>query len=236
MQSRFIFDTIAAMLPKVIFFMGLPGSGKGTQAEIVVDRYGFFHFDTGKELERKLHDPAEQHDPFIQRERENFDTGKLNTPEWVREVVKEKIREYAGQGKELVFSGSPRTRAEAEALFPVFGEIFGKENLVVFLLEVKEETSLFRNSNRRVCEKCRIPVVWNSTTEKWFFCPRCGGALVRRTLDNPEVIKKRFQEFHERTEPAITYLEEQGAVIVRVPGEDLPEVVAERVRIHLEGV
>ncbi|MBI2637865.1 MAG: nucleoside monophosphate kinase, partial [Candidatus Sungbacteria bacterium] len=85
--------------PKAVIFMGLPGSGKGTQADIVSERFGFFHFDTGKVLEREWYDPAKQNDPIVLRERKNFESGVLNSPEVVNEVVKRHIEEHIKEGR-----------------------------------------------------------------------------------------------------------------------------------------
>ena len=58
---------------KAIIIYGLPGSGKGTQANLLADKLGLIHFDTGKYLERIVHDPANKKNKIIRRERKNFD-------------------------------------------------------------------------------------------------------------------------------------------------------------------
>ena len=76
-----------------VALFGSPGSGKGTQADLLAERYGLIHLDTGKLIEKAVHDPEKQDDPAIIRERKNFDSGFLTTPEWfVEEII---IREIS---------------------------------------------------------------------------------------------------------------------------------------------
>lgn len=109
---------------------GPPGSGKGTQADFLAEEYGLIHLDTGKLIEKTVHDPAKQGDPIIQRERNNFDTGLLVTPEWfVEEIIIREIRANGENGQGIVFSGSPRTLYEAEQMLPALEKYYGHENL-----------------------------------------------------------------------------------------------------------
>lgn len=224
----------AMQLPKVVMLFGLPGSGKGTQAEILSERFGFFHFDTGKEVEKIVMDPSKQDDPVIQRERKNFEIGLLSTPSWFEQMVRERIEAYAAEGRRLVFSGSPRTIEEVTNLHPLFEKLFGKDKLTGFLIKIKDETSIFRNSHRRVCRKCRFPITWTVATEWWKHCPKCGATLVRRVLDTPDVIKERIREFRNRTEPTIDFLKKNGVSVVEIDGEHSPEVVSHQILSYLE--
>jgi adenylate kinase len=221
-------------MPKVIIIYGPPGSGKGTQARKVAEYFNLEHFDTGRLIEKKVHDPALQDDPIIQRERKNFETGKLCTPEWAAQLVKEEVKKVYQMNKGLVFSGSPRTLPEAKELIPVLEELYKKENIYVLKIEVKPETSIFRNSNRRVCKKCGHPLIYSPENEKLEKCPKCGGELVKRVLDKPEVIKVRLKEFEERTEPIYKLLEERNIRIIEIDGEPSVEEVYQNILKVLE--
>lgn len=212
-------------MKKAILIFGKPGAGKGTQADRIGDKFGLVHFDTGKEIERTVHDPALQSDSVIQRERQLFDSGVLATPEWVRDFFMERIREIAGSGKGLIFSGAPRTLYEIEAIAPLLKELYGNTNVIVFLLNIKDETAIFRNSHRRVCKECRRPVLWSPETESQTVCAICGGELVRRTLDTEAVIRERLREYRMRTEPVIQYLREHGFTMYEVDGEPMPDEI-----------
>ncbi|KKS37352.1 MAG: hypothetical protein A3G49_01700 [Candidatus Sungbacteria bacterium RIFCSPLOWO2_12_FULL_41_11] len=219
-------------MPKVVIFFGLPGSGKGTQADVLAKHFGFFHFDTGKEIEKTVHNPAKRKDPVIKREAKFFDTGFLNTPSWVEDIVKKRTEEYAEAGRNLVFSGSPRTLPEAKGLFKVFKKLFGLKNVLIIFLDIDEETSIFRNSHRRVCHDCRIPVIWSKETKDLTHCPYCGGKLVKRILDNPQIIKERIKEYRKKSEPSMKFLKSKGIKMICIDGEKYPEVVSKDIASH----
>ncbi|MDP1629753.1 MAG: nucleoside monophosphate kinase [bacterium] len=221
-----------------VVIYGPPGSGKGTQADLIAEHYGLVHFDTGKVIERAVHDSQNANDPIIQQERQLFDTGILCTPEWVLELVTRKIAEIAEyEGKGMVFSGSPRTTYEAEGdkeknisgVIPTLERVFGKENLIVLRLNVSDESSIFRNSHRRVCENCQTPLLFSVETEKLTHCPKCGGKIVTRTLDTPETIKVRLEEYKNRTEPIFQYLKSLDISIIDIDGEPDPVTVTQNI-------
>lgn len=206
-------------MKSVIIIYGPPGSGKGTQAQRVAEHFSFEHFDTGQILEQTVHDPTKQDDPIIQREKKLFDEGILCTPEWVTEVVRKAIKKFHSQEKGLIFSGSPRTVYEAENLVPLLEELYSPENIFIIRLLIRPETSIFRNSHRRVCQKCGQPLFYTPENEKLTQCPLCGGKLVRRTLDDPEDIKVRLKEYENRTKPVFKFMEEHGYQIIKIDGE-----------------
>lgn len=221
-------------MKKVAIIYGPPGAGKGTQANLLASALGFIHFDTGRYLEQLVNDPEQQSDPIIQREKANFDAGKLCTPEWVLKIVREKVSHLSNAGFSLAFSGSPRTVFEAfgdeqnESLLSLFEKEFGKENILVFLLNVAPETSILRNSRRLICSVCGTVLLTNSYSGQT--CPICDGALRRRSLDVPEVIRVRLQEYKERTEPIVQGMRERGYTIQEIDGEPSPFQVFEKIK------
>lgn len=217
-------------MPKVIIIYGPPGSGKGTQARKAAEYFNLEHFDTGQVIEKKIHNPALQDDPIIQREKKNFETGKLCTPEWVDSLVVDEVKKAHQINKGIVFSGYPRTFSEAETIIPVLEKFYGKENIYVLRINIKPGTSIFRNSHRRVCKKCGHPLVYAPENERLEKCPKCGGQLVKRILDKPEVIKVRLKEFKERTEPIYNFLEEKGIEVIDIDGEPAVERVWQTVK------
>lgn len=212
---------------KVIFNFGLPGSGKGTQADLLEERHGFFHFDTGKEIQKTVHDPANKNDPVIQKQRELFDAGTLCEPWWVKEFVKSRIQELAKEGKSLTFSGSPRTLEEAEYLVSFLEDLYGKENIKAVLIDISEESAVFRNSHRRICKDCKKPIEWNEKTKDLKKCSSCGGELITRgDLDKEEIIKnERIPQYNNRTKPVLEFLEKRNIPIIKIDGEQLVENV-----------
>ncbi len=220
--------------------MGSPGSGKGTQAELVSEKFDVFHFDTGRFLERLFHFSGDLQDNRLQKEKKLFDTGILNSPDFVLEKVQKKVTELASNDIGLVFSGSPRTVYEAfneegeKGLMDTLEESYGKDSVVVFFLDVPEEEATRRNSNRLICSICGSPILSVKGVEGIERCPFCGGELRKRVLDDPETMKVRLKEFHERTQPVLDGLKERGYTINQIDGSMLPYKVFESISSVLE--
>ena len=207
--------------------MGPPGAGKGTQAELLSDKLGFFHLETSKVLEasfshaKKREYVAVGKDKFfLQDEKVLWKSGKLMSPPFVTQLMQNKIQELYEQGEGMVLSGSPRTIYEVEKLLPFIIKLYGNKNLTLVVLQLSEEQSIYRNSHRRICELMRHPILYTKETEKLTHCPLDGSAIQRRKgLDNPATIKVRLKEFQERTFPVLQYFVKQGIKPYRVNGD-----------------
>lgn len=201
---------------------GQPGSGKGTQADILEEKMGFVHFDSGKFLESIVHDPKNKDNPEIQKEKENFDTGKLITPSFILKFANLETEKLATENKSIVFSGSPRTEYEVlgdeenQGEIFTFEKLYGKENIIPIFIKVSDATSIARNSKRIICIKTGKPVLREED---------CDGPVRHRTLDAPEVIKKRLVEYRNRTIPAIETIKARSYKIHEVDGEQNPQAV-----------
>src|SRR3989344_5754337 len=216
--------------PSVILFMGPPGAGKGTQANAFVDAVsGYRHFDTGRMIERAINDPKNQDDPAIGIEKERFAAGLLTSYEFKMRIITEGINAIASEGMGVVLSGSPRTRHEAEQLTPFLQDIYGQDSIALIQLIIKPETTIFRNSHRRICSRCGRALVWTEENQSMTFCPECGGELKTRVLDTEEVIKKRLQEYEHRTAEVVQYLVASGVPVRKIDGEARPEEVTRHV-------
>lgn len=219
-----------------VVIFGPPGSGKGTQADILAKEYGLVHIDTGRLVESIVNDPKNQDDPIIMREKENFVSGRLMTPEWVLGVLLSEVIRLANEKQGIVFSGSPRTLTEAQELVPVLEKYYGKDSIILFRINVSERTSIFRNTHRRVCKKCRRPLIYSSETKDIDECPVCGGEIVVRSLDNEQAMKVRLKEYQERTKPIFEFLESRGYKIININGEPSPDEVAFSIQREFEQI
>ncbi|MCL4399862.1 nucleoside monophosphate kinase [Patescibacteria group bacterium] len=217
---------------RVVIIYGPPGGGKGTQAELLVRRYGFFNFDTGRYLENTVHAEENQKNPVIRRERELFDSGKLCTPSFVLKIIKKETKKLATLGADLVFSGSPRTIYEAfgdksnKGLLDLLKSTYGKENIDIVFLKIPPEVSLKRNSHRKVCSVCGLQVL---AKVKHARCPLCDGKTKTRTLDKPEVIKVRLDEFKNRTYPIVVRVKKEKYKVYEIDGTPAPFEVHEKI-------
>lgn len=215
---------------KVIIFYGPPGSGKGTQAQIIADKFGLEHFDTGRILERLFRDPKNQDNPVIRREKKKFDDGVLCSTEWITELTKKEVEKIHQLRKGIAFSGALRILYEAEHLFPFLEQLYGKENVYVLRLNVDPKVSIFRNSHRRVCKECGSSIVHTPENGKLKTCPKCNGKLVKRgALDEPETIKVRLKEYKKMTVPIYDFFEKRGVKIINVESVGTVEEVSKRI-------
>lgn len=213
------------MQKQAVILYGPPGSGKGTQAELLARRYGFIHFDTGRFLENVVHAPGAGKNRVLRRERILFDTGKLNTPAWVLKMVAAETRRIAAAGYSIVFSGSPRTLYEGfgergkNGLYATFIKYYDKRNIHPIWLNIRSQTTLKRNSVRKICAVCGLPKLGKA---KISHCPFCEGPFYTRTLDDPKIIKERLKEYRGRTYPVLREFRKRGIRVVKVNGEPAP--------------
>ncbi len=213
-----------------VIINGVPGSGKGMQADLIADRFGLIHIDTGKLLRAILSDESGENDPILKRERELNNAGILNTPSWVLATLKKKVGVTAKLGYGIVFSGSPRTLYEAEGLIPFLEKLYGRKNVYAFRLKVPFAVAAKRNSVRLVCATCRHPLLsafYPSNNPR--NCPVCAGVLERRVDDDPLKFKTRTEEYEKRTMPILKYMEDRGYKIISVDGTPAPYKVFEKI-------
>lgn len=218
-------------MKKVVILYGPPGSGKGTQANLLAAKFNMIHFDTGKHFEAVLHDPTAQKDPIIHRERKFFDTGILLTPSWVVKTEEMEARKIHDAGFGIIFSGSLRTMYEAKHFIPILTKLYGKKNIYVFVLTASAELSIKRNSSRMMCKFCGYGLLSAYyDVKKPKHCPVCGGPFYKRSLDNPKTIKVRLKEYAERTEPVFKFMESMGMKITKLDARPAPYKVFEKIR------
>lgn len=220
---------------KIIILYGPPGAGKDTQANYLKEAFGFYQVSSSALIEKKIFDPQLANDPLIQQEKANYESGKLCTPSWVSELVNQEVARLKDKEKGLIFTGSPRTLYEAEKEIPYWESLYGKENIHIIVIRIKPETSIFRNSHRRICKNCGLPIIYSPQTENLKTCPQCGGEIVDRgVLDDPETIKVRLKEYQERTEPILDYLKKRGYQLIEIDGEPPPEEVKKAIFSQLQ--
>lgn len=201
-----------------VVLIGPPGSGKGTQAELLADKFGLVNFEISQIIEEKFKN-ASPNNEVIEKEKRNWQAGELVSPELIVEWTLEKIRELANKGVGIVLSGNPRTIHEAENELPVFEELYGKENTKIIHLNLSKEESIKRNSSRRICQANRHTIPDFPTFRDIKTCPRDGSPLLKRELDTPETISVRYEVYLRRTQPILSFMQERGYKIIEIEGE-----------------
>lgn len=217
------------MTTRAVLFIGPPGAGKGTQADLLAKKMRWIHFDTGPYLKDILYDEEKLKDPVMKREREVWDAGQLNDPRWVLSITSTYATHLATCNQGIIFSGSPRTEfeafgnAETPGLIETLTHGYGKENLRIFVLEIPKGMGGERNSERRLCSSCRLIILSTEETKNLTKCVHCAAPLERRiTLDDPEKYALRLNEFTVRTEPILEGLVNRGFILNNINASQLP--------------
>jgi len=228
------------MNKQVVFLFGQPGAGKGTQAELLSDKTGYYHLESSKVIETNIKNdsPDKVYEIEGQKykmadEKQRWESGLLNSPPLVVFWMVQKIKDLAKEEKSIIFSGSPRTVYEAEREIPLIKDLYGLENIKFIMLEIAPETTIFRNSHRRICELIRHSILFSKETENLTKCPLDGSNLIKRKgLDDPETIKKRLEVFKEQTFPVLEVIKKQGLEMNKVNGErSVADVFADVLKI-----
>lgn len=208
-----IFKEINAILNCMnIFIIGPQGSGKGTQAKILKEKYGLVHLSMG-ELLREEGASGSQRGKEIKK---LIDNGNMVPDDWTIELLENRIRKQDCKNG-VILDGFPRTRYQAEQLRNII-----KINLVI-VLDLNEEQSIERLSHRRQCVKCGF-----ITTDKFKKCEKCGSDLYQREDDTEQGIKNRLDFYHKETEKVIDFFESKG-VVYHIDGSQSIEEVDKQV-------
>ncbi len=197
---------------KVLLLFGPPGAGKGTQSELLASKFYFYNLDTSRVLEEKFKNAKAGEILNIGNcqypvadELEKRRRGVLCGVEFTAFLLKKRIAEIHSLGKSLILSGSPRSLPEAQIEMPFLEELYGKENIHVLFLDLPEEQTIFRNSNRRICELMRHSILYIPENANMKRCPLDGSRLIHRDLDNVETIKLRLEEYKQTAAPLKDY-------------------------------
>ena len=195
-----------------IILLGGPGAGKGTQAKLIVEKYGIPQISTGD----MLREAVKQGTELGKKAKEYMDKGELVPDEIVIGIVKERLKQPDCE-KGFILDGFPRTIAQAEALDKMLEEL-GKKIDAVINIHVPEEEIIKRIVNRRTCKKCgAIYHLIYSPPKEPNKCDKCGGELYQRDDDKEETVRERLRVYREQTEPLIEYYKKKG-ILYNVDG------------------
>ena len=189
-----------------IIFLGPPGAGKGTQAQMICDSLKIPQISTGDILRRAMKEGTETG----LKAKSYIDAGKLVPDNVIIDIVKERLAMDDCKGG-YILDGFPRTVPQAEAL-----DSFARIDSVIEL-DVADQVLVDRLSGRRVCLKCgatyHVSMLNGKTT-----CDKCGETLIQRDDDKPETVLNRLKVYHEQTAPVSGHYEKKG-LLHKVAGD-----------------
>jgi adenylate kinase len=205
-----------------IVLMGLPGAGKGTQADKIVDKYGIPHISTGDMFRAAIKEGTE----LGLKAKSFMDQGALVPDEVTIGIVRERLSKPDCENGFLL-DGFPRTVPQAEALDATLSELDKKVEHVLNIVVEKEEL-IKRLTGRRICRTCGASyhMVFNPPKVEGI-CDRDGGELYQREDDNPETVTNRLEVNMKQTKPLLDFYEAKG-VLSNINGQqDINKVFAD---------
>ncbi len=203
-----------------IILLGPPGSGKGTQGDLMQKKYGFPKISTGD----LLRDAVERGTSLGKRAKTAMNQGFLVSDDIVISLVRERV-EKADCRDGCILDGFPRNLAQADAL----DKMDDGSSVIVIDIHLEEEEIIDRLSARRICSRCQM--IYNLSLSKLEHegrCDACEGRLIQRQDDRPEVIQERLRVYRDETEKLIGYYQEKG-LYNRVDGRGDIETVFHRI-------
>ncbi|PKR76576.1 adenylate kinase [Halalkalibacillus sediminis] len=213
-----------------LILMGLPGAGKGTQAEKIVEKYNIPHISTGDMFRSAIKEGTQ-----LGKEAKSYmDEGALVPDEVTIGIVKERLSKPDCE-KGFLLDGFPRTVAQAEALEALLSEL---ETSLDYVLHVKvpEEKLVERLTGRRICPECGATyhIEFNPPKEPGI-CDLDGTKLTQREDDQPETVKNRLSVNIEQTKPLLTFYDEKG-YLVDIEGDADIDAVFKQIDAKIGGL
>ena len=210
---------------KNIMFIAPPAAGKGTQAELVVEKYNIPHISTGDILRDISKEDSEiGHYIF-----ETLSSGKLVKDEITYQLIEERLRNDDCKNG-FIIDGFPRTLTQAIEYDKIL-EKLGYEIGNVIYINMNEKTLEKRITGRRVCEDCKTIYninESNSSPQIESICDKCGGKSYQRNDDNLVSFQTRYKMYREKTEPILEHYKNKK-VLYEVNGEETVENVFKQI-------
>mgnify|MGYP003502858625 FL=1 len=205
-----------------IVLMGLPGAGKGTQADKIVEKYAIPHISTGDMFRAAIKGGTE----LGLKAKSFMDDGALVPDEVTIGIVRERLSK-SDCDNGFLLDGFPRTVPQAEALDALLLDL-DKNVEHVLNIQVEQEELIERLTGRRICKECGTAyhLVFNPPQVDGV-CDKDGGELYQRADDNPETVTNRLEVNMKQTQPLLDYYGDKG-VLTNINGQqDIHKVFAD---------
>lgn len=206
-----------------IVMLGPPGAGKGTQADILFEKFGIPHISTGD----MFREAVKNQTPAGMEAKKYMDRGALVPDEVTIGIVRERLgMKDCADG--FILDGFPRNIQQAEALDDMLGELEEKLDSVLHI-DLDSEVLINRLSGRWTCRNCgalyhesyKLP-------KKAGVCDKCGGELYQREDDRKETVRHRLEVYSQQTLPLVDYYRDKGA-LAEINGNENKDKVTEAI-------
>jgi adenylate kinase len=215
------------MEPQILIILGRPGCGKGTQAKLLQEKFGLEYIGSGVLLREQV------------KENQTFSAAKLKSVLERGDLVPtflifkfwlDKLEAFKNKPdfKGIIFDGSPRKLLEAHLMEDALAWYDWLEFTKAILVDISAEESYARLTQRRMCEKCGQIIPYFGHFKQLTACDKCGGPLIKRTDDDPEVVRHRLDVFETEIQPVIDHYEKNG-LLIKIDGNRPIEEVHESI-------
>ncbi|MCM1047325.1 MAG: adenylate kinase [Clostridiales bacterium] len=190
-----------------IIMLGAPGAGKGTQAQMIADKYNIPHISTGDIFRENVKNGTE----LGIEAKKYMDKGLLVPDELTVKILLDRVaKDDCKNG--YVLDGFPRTIPQAEVLDNALNELGEKIDYAINV-DVPDTNIIRRMSGRRACLSCGATYhIEHVPPKKEGICDKCGKELVQRDDDKEETVKNRLEVYHKQTQPLIEFYTKKGVL------------------------
>jgi adenylate kinase len=212
-----------------IVLLGAPGAGKGTQAKILIEKYGIPQISTGDLLRAAVSAGT----PLGKEAKSYMDKGELVPDSVVLGMVEERLKKDDCK-KGYILDGFPRNTAQAEALDKMLASL-NMSLTAALSVDVPFDDLMRRLTGRRTCKSCgQMYNIYFNAPKKEGTCDKCNGELYQRDDDKEATIKKRLEVYTAQTEPLIGYYKNKG-ILKSVAGTGSIDDIFKKLVAILEG-
>ncbi len=209
---------------KIYCFLGLPGSGKGTQIEILAKRINAQVISIGDEIREEIKE-ADMKDAFYREMKERYDNGTPQPDEIIIDIIKKRLLSIQDN---IIFDNFPFSKRQCQLFFQIC-----RENNVsipdLIIINITSEESIKRIVYRKVCSDCgHVSLNHNDT-----LCEKCGGPMITRADDNLETVEERIKNYLPRISEVREAFMGHG-IVFDIDGSGTVEEVSELIKNALK--
>jgi adenylate kinase len=213
--------------PQILILLGRSGCGKGTQAKLLREKFGFEYMGSGESLREKV-----KTDGFSGKKiGEVTNSGSFVPVPVIFQIWINKLEEWKNSKPDLkgiIFDGSPRKLPEAMLLDESLEWYEWNKNIRVVLIDISEQEAFNRLTRRRICKNCAKLIPYIGEYKNLNVCDACSGELISRPDDKEVSIRGRLEEFTKEVLPVIEYYKQKG-LLITISGDQTIEGVHESI-------